>query len=111
MAITRKQLERLQKENKRLKTANAKLRRELRERESPRKNGERGAEKPVVSQMVRAREVLRKAGALVEPSPEDKRIAAEWRALPMAEREAALQRLQSVRLNPPISETVIRDRD
>ncbi len=95
-----------------LKKENAQLRRALREKTAAPKNGEQAAEKVkrFPSERARVREILRTAGILGELSPEEKKLAAEWRALPEAEKQVALQRLASIRLNPPISETIMQDR-
>ena len=111
MTATRGQLE---QEVRQFKTELVKVMRNLRDNSLMPKDGKRAArkEKLPVSQRERVREILRKGGVLVEPSPEDRKIAARfaWRALPEAEREARLQRLRNIRLNPPISETVIQGR-
>ncbi len=112
MATTREQIERLQKEVRRLKIQVAETQRILREHGIAPKNGKRAARKIKrgLSENQRAVEILRRAGALTELTPGEMRRAARWDALPRARKEYVINKLKSVRFNPPLSETIIRDR-
>ncbi len=110
MAITREHWAELQKEIRRLKLENTKLRRAL--HKPARKTGERAGRKVKreVSENGRAVAVLRRAGLLVGLSPEDKKRAAEWRALPEEEKHRVIRTLETTRFAPSLSETIIQDR-
>ncbi|MBI3912886.1 MAG: hypothetical protein HY327_01625 [Chloroflexi bacterium] len=110
MATTREHLAKMQKENRRLKTENAKLRRELRGQKPARKNGGRAAPSRPISERGRVREILRKAGILAELTPSEKLRAARWRALPEEKKQEVMRTLESTHFDPPLSETIIQDR-
>jgi hypothetical protein len=112
MAITATELKRLQREVETLKGKVARLER--------RQNGKRRAvarahaaispRRREVGDNARAVEILRQAGLLAELTPEEKAMAAEWRALPEARKREVMRTLETTHFNPPLSETVIEDR-
>ena len=53
---------------------------------------------------------LRAAGMLVDPTPEMLARAAAWDALPGSEKQEAIEELRNLKLDPPLSEIVIRAR-
>jgi hypothetical protein len=113
MATTREQLAQLQKQVRHLQAESAEVRRVLRQRGLLPENGTRGTprSKRGVSERKRGIEILRRAGALAELTPEEKQLAAEWRALPEARKRQVIEKLQMTKFNPPFSETVIQDRE
>ena len=68
------------------------------------------AAKTPVSERDRITQILRDAGMLVELTPEDKALADKWRALPEERKQQVIRKLDSIRFNPSLSETIIRDR-
>lgn len=64
-----------------------------------------------VSEYDRAREILRRAGLTREMTPEEKQLAAEWDARPEEEKRRVIEKLQTIRFDPPLSETIIQDRE
>lgn len=54
---------------------------------------------------------LRAAGMLMEPTPEMLARAAAWDALPESEKQEAIEELRNLKLDPPLSEIVIRARE
>ncbi len=54
---------------------------------------------------------LRAAGMLVDPTPEMLARAAAWDALPESEKQEAIEELRNLKLDPPLSEIVIRARE
>ncbi|MBI5653189.1 MAG: hypothetical protein HZC40_22500 [Chloroflexi bacterium] len=108
MAITATEIRQMQREIETLKKKVARL--------EKRENGKRHAHTPVarakkISERERVRAILRNAGVLAELTPEEKAMAAEWRALPQARKEFIIQKLRTTQFNPPLSETVMQDRD
>jgi hypothetical protein len=63
-----------------------------------------------LSERERVRKILRQAGMLAELTPEDKALAAKWRALPEERKQHVIRKLDSIRFTPTLSETIIRDR-
>ncbi len=57
-----------------------------------------------------AEEILRRAGLLAELTPEEKKMAAEWRALPEEEKECAQNQLWNLKLDPPLFQIIIENR-
>ena len=53
---------------------------------------------------------LRDQGAIREPTDEERRLAAEWDELPAEEKEAHKRLMDSLILDPPLSEIIIRNR-
>jgi hypothetical protein len=108
MATTREQLVQLQKQVRRLKIESAEMRRVLRERGLLPGNGRRNARggKRALSENERGIEILRRAGAIREMTPEEKKIAAEWDALPEEEKREVTETLRRVRLDPPLSQLI-----
>jgi hypothetical protein len=68
------------------------------------------AAKTPVSERDRVTQILRDAGMLAELDPELKRQAAEWRALPEERKQAVIDKLRTIHLDPPLSQTIIEDR-
>ena len=54
---------------------------------------------------------LRAAGMLVDPTPEMLARAAAWDALSESEKQEAVEELRNLKLDPPLSEIVIRARE
>lgn len=54
---------------------------------------------------------LRAAGLLMDPTPEMLARAAAWDALPESEKQEAVEELRNLKLDPPLSEIVIRARE
>ncbi len=87
------------------------------------KNGKRGtpkrtrrphaivAAKTPVSERDRITQILRDAGMLAELTPEEKATAAEWRALPEERKRHVIEKLRTTRFDPPLSESIIQDRE
>lgn len=112
MATTREELAKLQKQVRRLQNENAKLWRVLREHDIVPKDGKSAARKPrrELSDNERAVEILRRAGALAELTPEEKKRAARWRALSEERKQEVIRTLKTTRFDPPLSEVIIQDR-
>ena len=108
MATTREELEQLRKEVRKLKTENAEIRRILRENGLRPKNGKRTGPKDLrgLSERERGIEILRRAGAIREMTPEEEKLAAEWRALPEEEKREAEEALRNVKIDPPLSQLI-----
>jgi len=68
------------------------------------------AAKTPVSERDRVTQILRDAGMLAELDPELKRQAAEWRALPEERKQAVINKLNSLRLDPPLSQIIHDER-
>ena len=87
------------------------------------KNGKRGtpkrtrrpratvAAKAPVSERDRVTQILRDAGMLAELTPEEKLTAAEWRALPEERKQHVIEKLRAIHFNPPLSESILQDRE
>jgi hypothetical protein len=63
-----------------------------------------------VSENARAVEILRQAGLLAELTPEEKAMAAEWRALPEEEKRQVREELWNLKLTQPLSQIIIENR-
>lgn len=110
MATTVQQLKHLEKQVLRLKSESAKMRRALREHgilPMPRITGARAKK---MTERERVRELLRQAGMLAELTPEEKAMAAEWRALPEEEKKRIQDEFFNLKLDKPLSEIVIENR-
>lgn len=57
-----------------------------------------------------ADEILRRTGMLAELTPEEKAMAAEWRALPQAEKQRVRDELWNLKLEKPLSQIIIENR-
>ena len=53
---------------------------------------------------------LKAEGLVREPTPEEYRLAAEWEALPEEEKEAHIRFMDSLVLDPPLSQIIIENR-
>jgi len=53
---------------------------------------------------------LRAQGLIREPTPEERRLAEEWDALPEEEKEAHIRLMHSLVLDPPLSQIIIDNR-
>jgi len=106
MATKATELERMWREIESLKKKMAQL-------ERP-KNGKRRApartRQTVMSERERARAILREAGLLAELTPQEKELAAEWRALPEDEKQRVNQELWNLKLEKPLSQIIIENR-
>jgi hypothetical protein len=58
----------------------------------------------------RVDEILRKAGMLAELTPEEKAMAAEWRALPEDEKKRIQDEFYNLKLDKTLSEIIIENR-
>ena len=70
----------------------------------------KAAPKRTASQRDRVREILRQSGMLAELTPEEKARAAEWRALPEAEKQRVRDELWNLKLSQPLSQIIIENR-
>ncbi|MDZ7320021.1 MAG: hypothetical protein ONB11_12750 [candidate division KSB1 bacterium] len=66
--------------------------------------------KSELSENERAVQILQDAGILVELDPALKRQAAEWRALPEERKRAVIEKLNSLRLEPSLSQIIHDER-
>jgi hypothetical protein len=108
MATTETEIKQLRREIETLKKKVAQLqrRRNGKLRQKARKRKASVARPVVVSERERAREILRRAGITREMTPEEKKLAAEWRVLPAEEKRQVEETLRSVRLDPPLSQLI-----
>jgi len=53
---------------------------------------------------------LKAEGLVRDPTPEERRLAAEWDALPEEEKEAHIRFMRSLALDPPLSQIIIENR-
>jgi len=53
---------------------------------------------------------LKAEGLVRDPTPEERRLAAEWDALPEDEKEAHIRFMRSLVLDPPLSQIIIENR-
>jgi hypothetical protein len=53
---------------------------------------------------------LRSQGLIREPTPEERRLAAEWEALPEEEKEAHIRLMHRLVLDPPLSRIIMESR-
>ena len=53
---------------------------------------------------------LRAQGLVRDPTPADRRLAAEWDALPEEEKEAHIRFMRSLVLNPLLSQIIVENR-
>jgi hypothetical protein len=105
MATTTAQLKKLQREVETLKKKVARLERKNGVRKPTARKITRG-----LSERERVERILRDAGLLVELTPEEKARAAEWRALPEARKHEIRLKLDSLRLDPPLSQLIHEQR-
>lgn len=111
MAMPMTELERLQQKVAVLEKRLTKLEKKNGKSKGVKRNGRARTTKSPLNERERAREILRRAGMLAELTPEEKARAAEWRALPKIEKQRTFQKLYSLRLDPPLSETILQDRE
>lgn len=113
MAITTADLKRMQRDIEKLKKQVARLERggngKRRATRKPRPAVPR-ARKRRASENERVEEILRRAGMLAELAPEEKAMAAEWRALPEEEKQRAQETLWNLSLKEPLSQIIIENR-
>ncbi len=57
-----------------------------------------------------ADQILRETGLLAELTPEEKALAAEWRALPEEEKKRTREELWNLKLEKPLSQIIIENR-
>lgn len=53
---------------------------------------------------------LRTQGLIRDPTPEERRLAAEWDTLPEEEKQAHIRFMHNLVLDPPLSQTIIENR-
>jgi hypothetical protein len=113
MATTREQLAQLQEQVRHLQAESAEVRRVLRQRGLLPENGTRGTprSKRGVSERERGIEILRRAGMIRELTPEEKKLAAQWDALPAIRKQQVIQTFKTTRFAPLLSESIIADRE
>lgn len=104
MAISLNDFKRLEREVETLRKKVARLER--------RENGTRRTvvRKRKLSGRERVRDALRRGGLLAELTPEEKAMAAEWRALPDEEKQRVRDELWNLKLEKPISQIIIENR-
>ncbi|GEM_PF-1161323 len=104
MATTREQIEELRKEVQRLKAESTETRRILREHGLwPPARSKKTAH---LSERERARLILRQAQIVREMTLPERALAAEWQALPPAERQEVEDALRHVKIDPPLSQLI-----
>ena len=59
---------------------------------------------------VQLRAWLKAEGLIRAPTPEERRLAAEWDALPDEEKQAHIRFMRSLVLDPPLSQIIIENR-
>ncbi len=112
MAISATRVKQMQSELKKLKAENARLKKRMRA------NGGKPAPRTLALPRTRisadenelADEILRRAGLLGELTPEEKKMAAEWRALPAERKQEVVRVLEATHFNPPLSELIMQNR-
>ena len=112
MATTATELKRLQQEVETLKKEMARLQRRAigKRRTAARERKVVSPHERAVNENARAVEILRRAGLLAELTPEEKAMAAEWRALPEEERHRIQEVLWNLKLDKPLSQIIIENR-
>jgi cell division septum initiation protein DivIVA len=112
MAITATDLKQMQRDIETLKKQVARL--ERRGNGKPRVAAKKSAAAlPLAREMnenKRADEILRRAGMLTELTPEEKAMAAEWRALPEERKQEVIRALETANFKPTLSEIIIQNR-
>jgi len=68
------------------------------------------AEREDLSERERALAILEAEGLVRELTPEERALAAEWQALPEEEKQAHIQLMRSLVLDPPLSQIIIENR-
>jgi hypothetical protein len=68
------------------------------------------AEREDLSERERALAILKAEGLVRELTPEERALAAEWQALPEEEKQAHIQLMRSLVLDPPLSQIIIENR-
>ena len=53
---------------------------------------------------------LKADGLIRDPTPEERRLAAEWDALPEEEKQDHIRLMRSLVLDPPLSQIIIQNR-
>ena len=53
---------------------------------------------------------LKAEGLIRDPTPEERRLAAEWDALPEEEKQDHIRLMRSLVLDPPLSQIIIQNR-
>ncbi|MBI3796226.1 MAG: hypothetical protein HY268_04550 [Deltaproteobacteria bacterium] len=53
---------------------------------------------------------LRAEGFVRNPTPEERRLAAEWEALPEEEKQTHIRSMHKLALDPPLSQTILANR-
>ena len=66
------------------------------------------ADKPLDLAQILAR--LKAEGLVRDPTPEERRLAAEWDALPEEGKQDHIRLMQSLVLDPPLSQIIIENR-
>jgi len=63
-----------------------------------------------LSERERALAILKAEGLIRDLTPEEQALAAEWQALPEEEKQAHIQLMKSLVLDPPLSQIIIENR-
>lgn len=111
MAMPMTELKRLQQKVAALEKRLAKLEKKNGKSKAAHRNGLPRVAKTRSSERERAREILRRAGVTREPTQEEKRLGAEWNALPEARKRYITHQTQTLQLNPSLSETILQERE
>src|SRR6266545_5176739 len=53
---------------------------------------------------------LKAEGLVRDPTPEERRLAAEWEALPEEEKQTHIRSMHDLALDPPLSQTILENR-
>ena len=53
---------------------------------------------------------LKAKGLVRDPTPEERRLAAEWAALPEEEKQIHIRSMHNLALDPPLSQTILENR-
>ena len=110
MATTATDLKQIQRDIAQLKRQVARLERrgngKRRVTEHTRETAIPQARRGEMSERERARAILSRAGVTRTPTPEEKKLAAEWDALSAAEKQEVEDVLSEVQINPPLSQLI-----
>ncbi len=111
MAIRPSEIKQMKSDIEKLKKQVAQLRRRGNgKRRAIKRTSKSNASLRTANENELADEILRRAGLLAELTPEEKAMAAEWRALPEERKRKVIHELETANFNPSLSETIIQNR-
>ncbi|MBI5301969.1 MAG: hypothetical protein HY868_07515 [Chloroflexi bacterium] len=111
MAVTITDLKQMQRDIETLKKKVAQLERRGNGKRHPLEKRQPGALRSrAADENTLVDKVLQRAGLLAELTPEEKAMAAEWRALPEAEKQRIRDTLRNLKLEKPLSQIIIENR-